>query len=158
MVGSSIFLILQSIILIDFTRSFSEDWIDRFNQSRRMGIAAMMICLTIIAYSLSILAAVWIYMFYSSVLSISAVSINIFLSVVFSAISINHKVQKMNAKTGILPSAVLSLYNCMIYSINFSVFDKFCSYQCNCYPIFIYNSNHWYHHRCYFIWICCREF
>lgn len=110
-IGSSIFLVLQSIILVDFTRSFSEEWISKYDETRSIWLAIIIVSLTISAYIICIFAAIWIYMFYNSELSITLVSINVLLSIVFSLLSINHKIQKMNAKTGILPSAVLALYN-----------------------------------------------
>jgi hypothetical protein len=125
-IGSSIFLILQSIILIDYTRSVSEEWISEYDQTSSPWRAFAMVFLSIFSYSICIFGAVWIYMHYSSDLSIVLVSINLLLIMVFTLLSIARKVQEKNHKTGLLPSAVLAMYNCKSASSYDSIFNQFC--------------------------------
>ena len=102
---------IQSIFLIDFTRSVSESWVQKYHDTKSLLWAGALFTTTFVAYGLTIFGTIYIYLYYPSDISIGLASLHIFICSGFSIMSALPQIQQANPSTGILPSAILSAYN-----------------------------------------------
>lgn len=116
LIGASLFILIQLILLIDFAHSWNSSWVDNMEESGSKCWAAMLLTFTFIMYGASIAGLVCLYVYFTQNKQSSChlnkffISFNLILSVIASILSIHPKVQDIQPRSGLLQSAVITLY------------------------------------------------
>jgi len=113
LIGAGFFIIIQLILLVDFAHTWSETWVGYYEDSQAKGWAAAILGVTIFMFVVALVADILMYVFLAPEncqQNTTFISINLILCVVFSIFSINNKIQEMNPRSGLLQSAVVTLY------------------------------------------------
>jgi hypothetical protein len=116
--GAGLFVLIQLVLLIDFSHAMSEKLIDKFDESNGPRIwAFILIALTIVCYIVFIVGTILMYLFFTNQsvsprcgLNSVFITVNIIICFIVSVFSINPTIQKKNPKAGIFPSAVVTFY------------------------------------------------
>jgi len=113
MIGAFIFLLIQLILIVDFAHAWNEKWLENYEETQSKGwFAALMFC-TCFFYLISITLVVLFYIFYAPGdcnLHKFFISFNLILCVIVSVMSILPGIQDANPRSGLLQSAVITLY------------------------------------------------
>ncbi|CAH0698975.1 unnamed protein product [Spodoptera exigua] len=114
MIGGFGFIIIQLILIIDFAHSWAERWVSNYEESESRGWYAALLFSMLTAYTLALVGAVLLFMYYTEPagcgLSKFFISINLILVVIASGISVLPAVQEHQPRSGLLQSAVVSMY------------------------------------------------
>ncbi|KAI8929913.1 serine incorporator/TMS membrane protein [Entophlyctis helioformis] len=114
LVFSSVFIILQSIILIDFACTMSESWVAKYNETRSPLWQYFLVGTTALSLLSFFVASILLYVYFSDGCSLNVffITFNIILCLAQVSISILPRIIKASSRGGgILPSAMLSFYN-----------------------------------------------
>jgi len=115
--GAALFVLIQVVLLIDFSHSMSETLLDKYDIDGSRIWAVLIIGCTILCYIGFIVGTILMYVFFTN-LNVSSrcginsafITVNIILCFIVSVFSINPTIQKKNPKAGIFPSAVVTFY------------------------------------------------
>jgi len=117
MIGGFLFILIQLVLIIDFGHSLNESWVAKYEETENKCYYALLIGTTFLGYGASIAAVALFYVYYIGTGTDSAcddhkafISVNLILSVIFTVISILPKVQDANPNSGLLQSAIITLY------------------------------------------------
>ncbi|VDN97334.1 unnamed protein product [Rodentolepis nana] len=114
LIGAFVFTFVQLILLIDFAHSLNERLKSAYEETGNRLYASGVVFLTIMFYSITIAAIVCFYVYFASGPTCHfgkiLVSINLFLCVIFSIISILPSVQDKLPTSGLLQSSFISAY------------------------------------------------
>ncbi|XP_046969651.1 probable serine incorporator isoform X2 [Vanessa cardui] len=114
MIGGFCFIIIQLILIIDFAHSWAEKWVSNYEESQSRGWYSALLLAMLSCYALTLTGIVLLYVYYTKPdgcdLSKFFISFNLILVVIASAISILPSVQEHQPRSGLLQSAVVSLY------------------------------------------------
>ncbi|XP_045505333.1 probable serine incorporator isoform X2 [Colias croceus] len=114
MIGGFCFIIIQLILIIDFAHSWAEKWVSNYEESQSKGWYSALLLSMLTCYSLTIAGIALLFTYYTTPngcdLSKFFISINLILVVIASGISILPSVQEHQPRSGLLQSAVVSLY------------------------------------------------
>lgn len=114
MIGGFCFIVIQLILIIDFAHSWAERWVSNYEETESRGWYAALLLAMLIGYALAITGVVLLYVYYTKSdgcgLSKFFISINLILVVIASAVSILPSVQEHQPRSGLLQSAIVSLY------------------------------------------------
>lgn len=114
MIGGFAFIIIQLILIIDFAHSWAEAWVDNYEQTESKKWYAALMCTMLACYGLAITGVVLLYVFFTRPDDCSLnkffISINLILCVLASAVSILPSVQEAQPRSGLLQSAIVTLY------------------------------------------------
>ncbi|KAJ8733976.1 hypothetical protein PYW07_014527 [Mythimna separata] len=114
MIGGFCFIVIQLILIIDFAHSWAERWVSNYEETQSRGWYAALLLAMLTAYALALIGIVLLYVYYTKSsgceLSKFFISINLILVVIASGISILPSVQEHQPRSGLLQSAVVSLY------------------------------------------------
>ncbi|CAH0722656.1 unnamed protein product, partial [Brenthis ino] len=144
MIGGFGFIVIQLILIIDFAHSWAEKWVSNYEESQSRGWYTALLLAMLTCYALTLTGIVLLYVYYTKTdgcdLSKFFISFNLILVVIMSAVSILPSVQEHQPRSGLLQSAVVSLYvmyltwsalansagecNASISATNQSSFDK----------------------------------
>lgn len=108
-----LFILIQLILLIDFAHSWNESWVAKGEDGSKIHYAGL-IFFTTAFYIASIVAIILLYVFYASKppcnLNIFFVTLNLFLCLIVSIISVLPTVQTYHPTSGLLQSSFVTLY------------------------------------------------
>ncbi|XP_034841431.1 probable serine incorporator isoform X2 [Maniola hyperantus] len=114
MIGGFCFILIQLILIIDFAHSWAERWVSNYEETQSKGWYSALLLAMLSCYALTITGIVLLYVYYTKPdgcdLSKFFISFNLILVVGASAISILPSVQEHQPRSGLLQSAVVSLY------------------------------------------------
>lgn len=117
MIGGFLFILIQLVLIIDFGHTLNESWVAKYEETENKCYYALLIGTTFLGYGLSIAAVVLYYVYYTGVGTDddcpehkAFISVNLILCVIFTVISILPKIQDVNPNSGLLQSAIISLY------------------------------------------------
>lgn len=114
LIGAFLFILIQLILIIDFAHGWSESWVEKYEETESKCYYYGLLFFTIIFYMVSITAVVLFYLFYAKdgdcVLHKFFVSFNLILCVAVSILAVLPKIQDLNPRSGLLQSAVITLY------------------------------------------------
>ncbi|XP_050358276.1 probable serine incorporator isoform X2 [Nymphalis io] len=114
MIGGFCFIVIQLILIIDFAHSWAEKWVSNYEESQSRGWYSALLLAMLSCYALTLTGIVLLYVYYTKPdgcdLSKFFISFNLILVVIASAISILPSVQEYQPRSGLLQSAVVSLY------------------------------------------------
>eukprot|EP00794_Sanderia_malayensis_P012370 gene12370-13640_t len=142
MIGASLFIVIQLIMLIDFAYSWSESWVEKHEESgSKCWLAGLMIS-TGGMYILCIAASTLLFIFYAKNsecgLNKFFILFNIFLIILVSVLAIHPKVQQSQPSSGLLQAAVIATYT--VY-ITWSGLSNEPDDKCNPSGLLLKNSN-----------------
>ncbi|KAK9879794.1 hypothetical protein WA026_006854 [Henosepilachna vigintioctopunctata] len=114
MIGGFMFILIQLILIVDFAHSWAESWVENYEENESKGWYAALVGATLFMYGLTITGVVLLFVFFSKSdgcgLNKFFISFNLILCLVVSIISILPSVQEKLPRSGLLQSAVVSLY------------------------------------------------
>uniref|UniRef100_A0A8C5LQ45 Serine incorporator 2 n=1 Tax=Leptobrachium leishanense TaxID=445787 RepID=A0A8C5LQ45_9ANUR len=132
MVGGFIFILVQLILIIDLAHSWSQSWLQLAEDGNtKCWYAALLIC-TFLLYAASIVAIVFLYIYYTKSDNCTAnkvfISLNLIFCVIVSIVSILPKVQEAQPHSGLLQASVITLYTMYVtWSAMANVPDPTCN-------------------------------
>ncbi|XP_069567628.1 serine incorporator 1-like [Brachyistius frenatus] len=113
-VGSFIFIIIQLILLVDFTHSWNQSWLEKAENGNSKCWFAALLSVTIIHYALAFSAVVLFYVFYTQPDDCTEhkvfISLNFLFCIIVSIVAILPKVQEAQSSSGLLQASLISLY------------------------------------------------
>uniref|UniRef100_A0A0K8TPS3 Putative conserved plasma membrane protein n=1 Tax=Tabanus bromius TaxID=304241 RepID=A0A0K8TPS3_TABBR len=115
LIGGLLFILVQLVLIIDFAHSWAESWFSNYeenNESRGWYCALLTVTLVQYAAVITGVALLFVYFTKSDDCSLNKffISINLILCIIVSVISVTPKVQETLPRSGLLQSAVISLY------------------------------------------------
>ncbi|KAG7237741.1 hypothetical protein INR49_031858 [Caranx melampygus] len=106
--------VYRLVLLVDFAHSWNEAWLDKMEAGNSRGWYAALLTVTILNYILSLTAVVLFFVFYTKpdgcFINKFFISFNMLLCIVASVISVLHKVQESQPRSGLLQSSIITLY------------------------------------------------
>lgn len=106
MIGGSLYIIIQLILLVDFAHSWNENWLTQYEESGEKCYALGLIFFTFLFNSLSIAGIILLFIFYASApqcgLNKALISLNLIFCFLASVISILPRVQEYMPQSGLL--------------------------------------------------------
>ncbi|XP_042354454.1 serine incorporator 1 [Plectropomus leopardus] len=112
--GAFFFILIQLVLLVDFAHSWNESWVEKMESGNSRGWYAALLTVTILNYTMSLIAIVLCFVFYTKpdgcALNKFFISFNMLLCIVASVVSVLHKVQESQARSGLLQSSIITLY------------------------------------------------
>ena len=137
--GSGIFLVMQMLILLDFTHVWNDAWVSK----EHVGWVASLLVLTVSAYGLGIAGIVIMYKFFDPAsaggcgLNVTFITITLVLAVVFSVVSLLPQIKNGS----LFPSAMIALY-CVFLCFS-ALASEPNDYECNSMGNRMDSSNQW---------------
>ncbi|CAH8627692.1 Serine incorporator 3, variant 2 [Schistosoma haematobium] len=114
MIGGSLYIIIQLILLVDFAHSWNENWLTQYEESGEKCYALGLIFFTFLFNSLSIAGIILLFIFYASApqcgLNKALISLNLIFCFLASVISILPRVQEYMPQSGLLQSSMITAY------------------------------------------------
>merc|ERR1719356_1991963 len=116
MVGGFLFILIQLVLIIDFAHSWAEAWYSNYQENESKGWMAALLTFTLGMYGAAIAAFALLIAYYTGEYSGQCklheffASINLIICVALSVVSILPKVQEHMPQSGLLQSAMVSLY------------------------------------------------
>ncbi|KAL5103297.1 Serine incorporator 3 [Taenia crassiceps] len=131
-IGASLLILLQLILLVDFAHTWNEKWTEAYHETHHRGYACGLISSTVFFYAVSITAIVLFYIFFGSApschLGKMLISINLILCVILGVISVLPVVQVKLPSSGLLQSSFISVY---IMYLTWSALANIPEVECN---------------------------
>jgi len=116
MVGGFLFILIQLVLIIDFAHSWAEAWYSNYQENESQGWMAALLSCTGLMYSGAIAVTALLFVYYTGQFSGQCklheffISFNLILCVILSAVSILPQVQEHMPQSGLLQSAMITLY------------------------------------------------
>jgi hypothetical protein len=116
-VFSFLFILLEVFLLIDFTCTLAESWLERFERGES-AYKWLLICITAIFYAGVIAITVFLYLHYAKCpLNQFFISTNLILCIIVSILPLIEKIREINPRFGLMQTALISLYSTkLVYS------------------------------------------
>ncbi|TMS19185.1 serine incorporator 1 isoform X1 [Larimichthys crocea] len=112
--GAFCFILIQLVLLVDFAHSWNESWVEKMETGQSRGWYAALLGITILNYILSFIAVVLFFVFYTKTdgcfINKFFISFNMLFCMAASVISVLHKVQESQPRSGLLQSSIITLY------------------------------------------------
>lgn len=112
--ASIIFIVVQAIILVDFAHSWAENWIERAEENDNKAWYVLMLVFSIVFYVGSVVAVILLYVFFTELSSCTwnkiFITATLFFSIIVSVVAILPWVQRVQPKSGLLQSSVITAY------------------------------------------------
>merc|ERR1711937_312141 len=124
--GSGLFLIIQMMILLDFTHAWNDSWVSK----EHYGWVAGLLTLTSACYGLCVAGVVMMYKFFdpegeTCKTNVTLITVTLLMFVAFSVISLLPQVEHGS----LFPSAIIALYT--VFLCFSALSSQPADYQCN---------------------------
>lgn len=114
LIGGLIFILVQCVIIIDFAYTWAGSWFSNYEENDSRGYLCALISATFIQFCLAIAGIVLLFIYFTKSddcgLNKFFISMNLILGIVVSVVSILPAVQEKRPNSGLLQSAVITLY------------------------------------------------
>lgn len=114
LIGGLMFIVIQLVLIVDFGHTWAETWVGRYEETENKSWYAALLSVTFLQYALTIAGVALLFIHYTTSddcsLNKSFISINLILSVAVSVVSVLPMVQDRLPNSGLLQSAMVSLY------------------------------------------------
>lgn len=114
MIGGSIFILIQLVLIIDFAHNWADIWVGNYEETQSKGWFTALMAATFAMYVLSLVGIIGLFYYYTQSNDCSLnkffISFNMILCIAVSVLSITPKVQEYQPRSGLLQSAVVTLY------------------------------------------------
>ncbi|VDN58930.1 unnamed protein product [Dracunculus medinensis] len=118
LLGGFIFILLQLILIVDFSHSLAENWIRKYEENESRACYCGLLTFIAICYGLSITAIILMFKFYTTGgachLPKFFISFNVILCFLASIFSILGRIQEHMPRSGLLQSSFITLYTMYI--------------------------------------------
>ncbi|XP_028590898.1 serine incorporator 3 isoform X1 [Podarcis muralis] len=112
--GAFCFILIQLVLLVDFAHSWNESWVERMEEGNSKCWYAALLACTGLFYTLSFIAVVLFYVFYTKPDACTEnkffISFNMLVCIAVSITSVLPKVQEHQPRSGLLQSSIITLY------------------------------------------------
>lgn len=111
--ASGLFILIQLVLLVDFAHTWAENWIGKMEEAEEGDNKWWWVLLstTGLLFILSVALTVVMYVFFHSCQTdVAAITINLLLCILISAMSIHPKIQDSSPKSGLLQPALITAY------------------------------------------------
>jgi len=114
--GSGLFILIQLLLLVDFSHAWNESWVRKFNETQSNIWVVLLLGSTVFLYIVVLILTVLMYVYFIKDsdlcrLNTTFISINLILVVLITLSSIHPRLQEKNPRIGLLQSAVVSTYS-----------------------------------------------
>jgi serine incorporator 1/3 len=114
LIGGSIFILIQLVLIIDFAHNWAEAWVGEYEENDSRGWFFALLAATGVQYILALTGIIILFSYYTQAgdcgLNKFFISFNMILCILVSVLSITPRVQEAQPKSGLLQSAVVTLY------------------------------------------------
>merc|ERR1719228_617499 len=116
MVGGFLFILIQLVLIIDFAHSWAEAWYGNYSENENKGWLCALLTCTGLMYSAAFASLVLFFIYYTGQsvghckIHEFFISFNMIVCVVLSVVSVLPQVQEHMPASGLLQSAIMSLY------------------------------------------------
>lgn len=114
MIGGFAFILIQLVLIVDFAHNWADIWVGNYEDSNSRGWFIALMSATAVQYILSLTGIILLFTYYTQsddcALNKFFISFNMILCVVVSVLSITPKVQEAQPRSGLLQSAIVTLY------------------------------------------------
>lgn len=115
MIGGFLFILIQLVLIIDFAHSWTERWLENYEETQSKGWYCALIFCTVLHYAVSIAATVLLFVYYTTDpggcgVQKFFISFNLICCIILSVVSVLPKVQDALPKSGLLQSSIVMLY------------------------------------------------
>lgn len=114
MIGGFGFILVQLVLLIDFAHNWADVWVGNYEETQSKGWFAALMGATAIQYIAALTGIIFLYSIYTEAndcaLNKFFISFNLILCIAVSVLSIVPRVQEAQPRSGLLQSAVVTLY------------------------------------------------
>lgn len=120
LIGAFLFILIQLVLLVDFAHSWNSAWVENMEETGSKVWAALLLFFTFLMYGTSVAGIVCLYVYFTHGIKGAAasechtnkffISFNLILCIIASVLAIHPKVQEHQPRSGLLQSAVISLY------------------------------------------------
>ncbi|XP_029358390.1 serine incorporator 1-like isoform X2 [Echeneis naucrates] len=112
--GAFFFILIQLVLLVDFAHSWNEAWVEKMETGNSRVWYAALLAVTILNYIFSFIVMVLFFIFYTKpdgcFINKFFISFNMLFCCVASVVSVLHKVQESQPRSGLLQSSIITLY------------------------------------------------
>ncbi|KAK9475902.1 serine incorporator/TMS membrane protein [Lipomyces japonicus] len=112
-IGAFIFIIYGLILLVDFAHSWAEMCLNKIETYDSKTWRSILIGSTLGMYVASLVITIIMYVFFANggcSMNQAAITVNLLLTIIVSAVSVNPTVQEYNPQAGLAQSAIVSIY------------------------------------------------
>lgn len=114
MIGGFTFILIQLVLIVDFAHNWADIWVGNYEETQSRGWFAALMTATAIQYVLSLIGIILLYSYYTTSDDCSLnkffISFNMILCIAVSILSITPRVQEAQPRSGLLQSAIVTLY------------------------------------------------
>lgn len=114
LIGGFAFIIIQLILLIDFAHNWADVWVGNYEETQSRGWFVALLSATFLQYVAALAGIIILFSVYTQsddcALNKFFISFNMILCVAVSVLSIAPQVQEAQPRSGLLQSAVVTLY------------------------------------------------
>lgn len=114
MIGGAAFILIQLVLIVDFAHNWADVWVGNYEDTQSRGWFWALMSATAVQYVLSLVGIILLYSFYTETndcaLNKFFISFNMILCVIVSVFSITPRVQEAQPRSGLLQSAIVTLY------------------------------------------------
>ncbi|XP_021341166.1 probable serine incorporator isoform X2 [Mizuhopecten yessoensis] len=113
MIGAFLFILIQLILIIDFAHGWAESWVEKHEETDSKCYYFGLLFFTVIFYIFALAAIILFYVYYAKgdcTLHKFFVSFNLILCAGVSVLAVLPMVQEVSPRSGLLQSAVITLY------------------------------------------------
>lgn len=137
LIGAGIFIVIQLMLLVDFSHSWAESWIEKYEEDQMETDGSQkwwwaLLSASIIAYLAAIVGTVLLYVWFvpepECQLGAAVITMNVIFAVIIGGLSCHPKIQELNPRSGLLQAAIVTAYaTYLIYSALMSNPDGECN-------------------------------
>lgn len=113
-VGAGIFIVIQSMYLVDFAYEWTESWRGNYEENGEPSWLYALIGATAVLFLSSFVGSILLFVYFGSGSdcwsNIIYISLNLVISFLITGFSISSKIQEYNPSVGLLQSAVVAFY------------------------------------------------
>lgn len=114
MIGGFTFILIQLVLIVDFAHNWADVWVGNYEETQSKGWFWALMSATFVQYILSLVGIILLYNFYTESNDCSLnkffISFNMIICVAVSVLSITPRVQEAQPRSGLLQSAIVTLY------------------------------------------------
>lgn len=114
LIGGLAFILIQLVLIVDFAHNWADAWVGNYEDSESKGWYCALLSATGLQYVFSLTGIILLYVYYTHAndcaLNKFFISFNMILCIGISVLSIIPRVQEAQPRSGLLQSAVVTLY------------------------------------------------
>lgn len=114
MIGGFAFILIQLVLIIDFAHKWADAWVGNYEDTGSKGWFIALMSATAVQYIVSLVGVILLYSYYTQsddcALNKFFISFNMIICIAVSVLSITPHVQEVQPRSGLLQSAIVTLY------------------------------------------------